>query len=129
MSEILSLAGRPALSKFRLAKLKQGLTTARPAHRVADITATFWHFVEVSRPLSAGERATLDRLLTYGPEASPAARRTATSFLVVPRPGTLSPWSSKATEIATNCGLAAVTRIERGVVYGIATDRRRATQR
>ena len=51
MSEILSLAGRPALSKFRLAKLQQGLTAARPAHRVAGISATFRHFVELSRPL------------------------------------------------------------------------------
>ncbi len=51
MSEILSLAGRPALSNFRLAKLLQGLSSVRPAHRVAAITATFRHFVEISRPL------------------------------------------------------------------------------
>ncbi len=121
MSEILSLAGRPALSKFRLAKLHQGLAAAHPAHRVAGIAATFHHFVEIARPLTAGERSTLDRLLTYGPDSEHAAAAASTSLLVVPRPGTLSPWSSKATDIARNCGLAAVKRIERGVVYGIAT--------
>src|SRR5258708_3726665 len=51
----------------------------------------------------------------------PAAADAAASFLVVPRPGTHSPWSSKATDIAKNCGLAAVKRIERGVLYGIVT--------
>ena len=121
MSEILSLAGRPALSNFRLAKLKQGLTASSPAHRIAGITAIFRHFVEVSRPLTVAEHATLDRLLTYGPETTPVVAEAATSLLVVPRPGTLSPWSSKATDIAKNCGLTAVARIERGVVYGIAT--------
>ena len=59
--------------------------------------------------------------MTYGPETTPVVAEAATSLLVVPRPGTLSPWSSKATDIAKNCGLAAVARIERGVVYGIAT--------
>ncbi len=121
MSEILSLDGRPALSNFRLAKLQQGLTASRPSHRVAGITATFRQFVEIARPLAGSERATLDRLLTYGPETSPVAANAVTSLLVVPRPGTLSPWSSKATDIAKNCGLDAVVRIERGIVYGIST--------
>jgi phosphoribosylformylglycinamidine synthase len=121
MSEILSLAGRPALSNFRLAKLLQGLCAVRPAHRIAAIAATFRHFVEISRPLIASERATLERLLTYGPELQADAAAASATFLVVPRPGTLSPWSSKATDIARNCGLAAVARLERGVVYDIAT--------
>ena len=121
MSEILSLAGRPALSQFRLAKLQQSLAAFHPAHRVASITATFRHFVEVSRPLDAAERSTLDRLLTYGPELAPTVAAASSSLLVAPRPGTLSPWSSKATDIARNCGLSPVTRIERGVVYDIAT--------
>ena len=121
MSEILSLAGRPALSKFRLAKLQQSLAQSHPAHRIAAISATFRHFVEVSRPLDAAEQITLDRLLTYGPELPPGGANENATLLVVPRPGTLSPWSSKATDIARNCGLSPVRRIERGVVYGIAT--------
>jgi phosphoribosylformylglycinamidine synthase len=90
MSEILSLVGRPALSKFRLAKLHQGLSAARPAHHVASINATFHHFVEIARPLTAGEQVTLGRLLTYGPEAAKTTAAEATSLLVVPRPGTLA---------------------------------------
>ena len=64
---------------------------------------------------------TLDRLLTYGPEVPAVTAAASAMFLVVPRPGTLSPWSSKATDIARNCGLAAITRIERGVVHDVTT--------
>jgi hypothetical protein len=64
MADILSLAGRPALSPFRLAKLLQGLSAAHPGHRVARIAATYVHFVELTRPLAASERATLVELLT-----------------------------------------------------------------
>src|SRR5438270_5190776 len=119
MAEILSLRGRTALSPFRITKLLQGLSAACPAHRIAGVTATFWHFVEVSRALTEGERDKLDRLLTYGPHVDSAAPDGAI-FLVIPRPGTISPWSSKATDIAHNCGLDGIVRIERGIVYRIS---------
>ena len=93
MPEILSLAGRPALSPFRLAKLLQNLSQAYSAHRITGIAATYWHFVELRRPLAAAERSTLDRLLTYGPEAGADSPATGIELLVVPRPGTISPWS------------------------------------
>src|SRR5437660_2256742 len=118
MAEILSLRGRTALSPFRITKLLQGLSAACPAHRIAGVTATFWHFVEVSRALTEGERDKLDRLLTYGPHVDSAAPDGAI-FLVIPRPGTISPWSSKATDIAHNCGLDGIVRIERGMVYRV----------
>ncbi|MEO8508249.1 MAG: phosphoribosylformylglycinamidine synthase [Betaproteobacteria bacterium] len=122
MAEILSLAGRPALSPFRVAKLLHRLSQAHSAHRVAGIEATYRHFVELARPLDLAERATLERLLTYGPEPRVTDEGIdGVTALVVPRPGTISPWSSKATDIARNCGLAAVTRIERGIVYRIAS--------
>src|SRR5215211_6767748 len=121
MADILSLAGRPALSPFRLAKLLQGLTEAHPDHRVARIGADYLHFVEVTRPLAGTERATLDELLTYGPEPLAIDEIDGAQLLVVPRPGTISPWSSKATDIARNCRLDAVSRIERGVLYRIET--------
>jgi phosphoribosylformylglycinamidine synthase len=119
MAEILSLAGRPALSPFRLAKLLQSLSRAQGADRVAGIAATYWHFVELTRPLAVSERDTLDRLLVYGPDACTDPHEGGTPLLVVPRPGTISPWSSKATEIARNCGLPAVARIERGIVHRV----------
>ncbi|MFO1314537.1 MAG: phosphoribosylformylglycinamidine synthase [Burkholderiales bacterium] len=122
MAEFLSLAGRPALSPFRLAKLLQSLSQEHSAHRVAAVDATYRHFVEVARPLAPDERATLERLLTYGPEArAGAADDGGTLLLVVPRPGTISPWSSKATDIARNCGLAAVARVERGIAWRVRT--------
>jgi phosphoribosylformylglycinamidine synthase len=118
--ELLSLRGRAALSPFRVAKLRERLTGAAPSHRITSLAATWWHFVEVTRPLVAEERATLEKLLTYGP-LDTAEERSGASLVVVPRPGTISPWSSKATDIAHNCGLAAVNRIERGVVYNVGT--------
>jgi len=83
---------------------------------VRAVGAEFWHFAECEPALKAEERTLLDRLLAYG-EPAPAAK--GTLYLVVPRLGTLSPWSSKASDIAHNCGLAAVRRIERGTAYTI----------
>jgi len=82
-------------------------------------SAHFVHFADVERPLSAEERKTLDALLTYGPKLD-VPRVDGEVYVVVPRPGTISPWSSKATDIARNCGLAAVRRLERGVEWRIA---------
>ena len=116
MVELLSLRGRNALSPFRIAKLLSNLAETR----ISGITADFWHFVQTARGLSAAERATLESILTYGPHAAEHADA-GELLLVIPRPGTISPWASKATDIAHNCGLAAITRIERGVAWRIAT--------
>ncbi len=120
MPHLFTLRGRNALSPFRITKLKAAITAARPGHLIERIGAAYWHFVLVERDLTSPERATLARLLTYGPYDE-AANDDGAFMLVVPRPGTISPWSSKATDIARNCGLASVKRIERGVGYRIAT--------
>ena len=111
---VLRFRGALALSDFRLAKLVRELKSAQPALR--GLAAEFWHFVEVAREPDAAARGTLERLLRYGVPPGP---RTPPGelLLVVPRVGTISPWSSKATDIARNCGLADVLRIERGVAY------------
>src|SRR5262245_38863750 len=101
MSQILRLRGGPALSAFRLEKLL--LSASSAVSRVWRIHAEFWHFVEIDRPLAAEDEARLARLLAYG-VASPAAEPRGELLLVVPRLGTVSPWSSKATDIARNCG-------------------------
>lgn len=80
------------------------------------IAAEFWHFVAATRALDRAEQARLERLLTYGPKREAVAEE-GTLLLVVPRIGTISPWSSKATDIARHCGLEAIERIERGVAY------------
>ena len=114
MSAILRLRGRSALSAFRLSKLSRTATAVVP--RITGIHAEFWHFVQVERALSQSERARLERLLAYGP-ADAAGSSSGALMLVVPRLGTVSPWSSKATDIARHCGLEAVQRIERGTAF------------
>ncbi|MBE0627077.1 MAG: phosphoribosylformylglycinamidine synthase [Burkholderiales bacterium] len=114
MAEILKLRGAPALSAFRLEKLHIRLAEIAPGARIAG--AEFRHFVETAHALTGAERAVLDRLLVYGEPVRPSPPA-GDLILVVPRAGTISPWSSKATDIARQCGLPAVRRIERGIAY------------
>ncbi len=116
MTQILRLQGRNALSSFRLLKLLRLLRTIEPS--ISALDACYWHFAEVSRPLAGGEVSRLQRLLTYGPSARPTLT-SGHNWLVIPRFGTISPWSSKATDIARNCGLDAVLRLERGIAYTV----------
>ena len=118
--DLLALPGRSAASPFRLSKLIGSLRSARPDTAVVGLSAHYRHYVDLAAPLRDEERRVLERLLVYG--ARDDGRTVgALSFVVVPRPGTISPWSSKATDIAHNCGLAAVRRIERGVDWHAAT--------
>ena len=113
---MLELPGQPALSDFRLAKLLQQLQAADP--RVKTVQARFCYFVDVSGALSKQHRAQLDALLLHGDKPGKLDKRTQRLY-AVPRPGTISPWSSKATDIAIACDLDEVRRIERGICYGL----------
>ena len=116
MQHLLALPGAPALSGFRIEKLLARVRAAEPA--VTGLRAHYMHFIALERPLSRAELDILEQLLTYGSRTGgsvPAAG--GEGLLVVPREGTLSPWSSKATDIAHVCGLSAIERIERGVEY------------
>jgi phosphoribosylformylglycinamidine synthase len=110
---MLLLPGALALSRFRLDKLLAALRLVDP--RVASLTAHFQHFVDVGRPLSAAEARCLARLLES--DVAPEPPATGARLVVMPRAGTISPWSSKATDIAHVCGLDAVRRIERGTLF------------
>ena len=111
---MLKLRGAPAFSGFRLEKLNSRLTER--LGKPVSVYAEFTHLIELSEELSAFQQTVLDRILRYGPAL--ASHEPAGSLvLVTPRPGTISPWSSKATDIARVCGLQAVERIERGVAY------------
>lgn len=112
---ILKLPGGSALSEFRLEKLNAQVQACCPGLRVT--TSQFWHFVEVDHEPTVQEQQTLDRLLRYGPEGPPPGELRQRTILVTPRLGTISPWSSKATDIARQCGLDVVRRIERGTAY------------
>jgi phosphoribosylformylglycinamidine synthase len=113
---MLTHRGSPALSNFRLQKLLQDLGAAGLPARA--LGASFVHVAEVDGALSAAEHSVLEKLLTYGPRRA-APTLSGLIQVVAPRPGTLSPWSSKATDIAHICGLAKVKRIERVVEYTI----------
>jgi phosphoribosylformylglycinamidine synthase len=107
---ILQLRGPRALSESRLAKLLAQLNAR-------SLSAGYRYFVETEAELSADERRLLERLLDDG---SPKAQAVAGElYLVVPRLGTISPWSSKASDIARNCGLARIKRIERGTAFHV----------
>src|SRR5689334_23112653 len=117
---MIELPGALAVSDFRIAKLRPALEALHPG--LGAITARYIHFVDIGRALAVPERTLLERLLTYGPrEPADAAPASGVELVVVPRFGTISPWSSKATDIAHVCGLDAVRRIERGIVWTLAT--------
>ncbi|ENS5608111.1 phosphoribosylformylglycinamidine synthase [Vibrio mimicus] len=113
------MRGSPALSEFRVNKL---LTACREQHLpVTGIYAEFMHFADLKAELNPQELEKLEKLLTYGPtiqEHEPQGLL----LLVTPRPGTISPWSSKATDIAHNCGLRSIKRLERGTAYYVETE-------
>ncbi|MBK6807531.1 MAG: phosphoribosylformylglycinamidine synthase [Sandaracinaceae bacterium] len=111
---MLTLRGAPALSDHQTQKLFERVRAAAPG--VRGVYAEYVHFVELSAALDDKEGALLDRLLEYGPSV-PRRKLDGTTLLVVPRLGTRSPWSSKATDIAHITGLTKVTRLERGLRY------------
>ena len=111
MSNFLFLRGASAFSAFRLTRLKTRLAAVLP--ELSEIVAEYWHVVALRSPLEGDARARLGQLL----EEAPAEAGAGKVFFVTPRLGTISPWSSKATDIAHNCGLDAVERIERGILY------------
>lgn len=113
---MLELPGQPALSKFRIAKLIRSLKSADK--RVESLQARYVYFVATNKNLSREERSRLDALLLSG-EQPAKLRQGSRNLYVVPRPGTISPWSSKATDIAKACDIDAVDRIERGICYAV----------
>ncbi len=111
------MPGAPALSPGRLGRQLARVQRTNPG--VTGLAATHLHFVDVARALTAAEHALLAQLLRYGPTV-PATPLAGAELIVVPRLGTISPWSSKATDIAHTSGLDAIRRLERGVRWTVA---------
>ena len=112
-----SFEGGNALTPFRSQQLLAQIQRAAP--KVRAISARFIHWVESDQPLDVASQQQLQQLLTYGEPFSRQGVADAT-IIVTPRIGTVSPWASKATDIARNCGLtedAGVRRVERGTEY------------
>ena len=114
MSRIVSCPGSAALSPFRIAKIRE--QAAACGVTLESVEARFWHFLEVDGDLDAAAERQIDTTLAYGVPAGVPTAETV-QILVTPRPGTISPWSSKATDILRNSGLAQLKRIERGVAF------------
>lgn len=114
MSVVLPLRGVTALSDFRVEKLLQ--KAAALGLPEVKLSSEFWYFVGSEKALDAATVEKLQALLAaQSVEQTPEAREGLHLFLVTPRLGTISPWASKATNIAENCGLAGIERIERGM--------------
>jgi phosphoribosylformylglycinamidine synthase len=112
---MLILPGSNALSAFRTQGLLSQLQAIDSA--IIGVTGRYLHFVDSATALTEDDKNSLNGLLTYGEPFSETAR--GDEFVVIPRFGTISPWASKATDIAHNCGMAHIHRIERGVSYHV----------
>jgi phosphoribosylformylglycinamidine synthase len=120
---MLILSGASALSSFRSDKLQKRLTDISSAIVLKE--ARYVHFAAIARELEADELTVLEKLMQYGDVGSKPSDLKLDAepeglFVVVPRLGTISPWSSKATDIVHNAGLECVERVERGVYYQVA---------
>lgn len=110
-----TLAGGNALSSFRAQQLQPALEAIHP--KISGIAARFVHLVATDAAPTPTDQERLAALLTYGdPYAGP---EDGAVLIVTPRLGTLSPWASKATDIARNCGIA-IRRVERITEYRIS---------
>ncbi|KAA8894464.1 CobB/CobQ-like glutamine amidotransferase domain-containing protein [Sphaerosporella brunnea] len=150
VAEFLALPGSPAFSPFRLAELKDSLNASLGSGpKVTDVRSIHVHYISPTseealtklKESDSGQRVILDKLLVYDNKtelahdsqtvvlakalSGEAAQYEQSRLLlyVVPRKGTISPWSSKATSIAAVCGLGdVVARIERGVLFSLMFD-------
>ena len=116
------LAGSSALSAFRISKILS--VCHEKSIPIISLEAQFIHFIDSTNELTVEQQLTLDKLLQYGPKSvyiNGDCNTNRQLFLVTPRAGTISPWSSKSTDIAHNCGLTQIHRIERGIAYYVVT--------
>ncbi len=113
---MLIIEGGNALSNFRIQNLQGQLAGISP--KIEGFTAKFYHFIHTKQELSEEQQKRLEALLTYIPTSSNIKEDLL--ILITPRLGTISPWSSKATDITHNCGLQSIDRIERGTLYQLS---------
>ncbi len=115
---MLYIPGQRALSAFRTEKLQTKIQAAGLSCVLEE--SQYEYYLETSGKLTSEMQGRLNTLLDAGTEPNPRLPRLA--LFVVPRLGTLSPWRSKATEIANICGLTAVQHLERGIRYAFSVD-------
>ena len=113
------ILGSPAVSTFRIEKIINAL--GKEGIKVSSISTHFVHLVDTKEALTDKEKTVLNKILSYGPSKDETENK-GELFFVIPRVGTISPWASKATDIAHNCGLNKILRIERGIAYYIVKE-------
>ncbi len=116
MSQTIRLCGQSALSSFRIKKLRQQAKEIGLPDTI-NIHTQHWYFVDLKTSLVTEERQQLKDLLAI---TNTVEQQNASLCLVIPRLGTISPWSSKATDIVHHCGLTKINRIERGVAVWVS---------
>ncbi len=113
-SSLLHIRGTPALSRFRIEKRLATVTT----EKIQEVSTQFVYWVHLKKPLAPLAQQRLEALLVAGNEAEEHEKLNL-QRVIVPRVGTVSPWSSKATAIVHQCGITDVLRVERGIVWRI----------
>jgi phosphoribosylformylglycinamidine synthase len=111
------LQGLPAFSDFRLTALRNALNEAIDAHDIALIDAAECYFIESEGSLNDQAAQRAFALLSAGRHFNRGG-----GFFVTPRKGTISPWSSKATDIFRNCAIEGIFRVERGIHFRMTTN-------
>ena len=113
------MRGSSAVSSFRIEKLLQAFDSE--GLKIKSISANYVHLIDAEGDLTSEEKSVLEKILSYGP-ISETVNEDGELFFVVPRIGTISPWASKATDIAHNCGLTKIRRVERGIAWHIQNE-------
>ena len=105
--------GIQALRNFKVKALNKKISALIP--NIELISSEYIHFIESKNDLNTSTRSSLDKLLNYAPKAN--LLNSNFQITITPRIGTISPWSSKASEICKLCGLLDIKRLERGIIY------------
>ncbi|MGE4570661.1 MAG: phosphoribosylformylglycinamidine synthase [Gammaproteobacteria bacterium] len=106
-------SGIQALSKFKIKALQEKLSVSLSG--ITLLGVEFTHFIDSKSELSAEHTEQLNKLLNYAPAVDYS--HSSDHLTITPRQGTISPWSSKASDIAHLCGLSELNRVERGITY------------
>jgi phosphoribosylformylglycinamidine synthase len=122
---MLFFRGAVALSDFRINKIFSTIQTLAPA--ATSLHVEFIHFANLREELNPDEKFRLENLLQYG-QMLPQPKTNGLLLLTIPRPGTISPWSSKATDIIHNCGIKKIQRIERGTAWYLTCNENPTTE-
>ncbi len=118
------LQGRPAFSDFRLTALQNALNEANvavasslaKASEITHIDAVEVYFIESANVLDDQTTERAFALLAANHHFEREG-----GFFVTPRKGTISPWSSKATDIFQNCAIQGIARVERGIHFRLTS--------